>query len=217
MASAIRHPWAKLADRFVNGEWDTYRAMATALVDEAKASGKKAPGLGQIEKQAAKEEWTERRRAVEAKARALADGRLARERADQVAAARKMFEQHQQLGGGLVALGAQYIRTLQEAEELARKKGKTAPGPITSTYEALAAIRVGHALAKAASDGILSLLPERPMLSPLDQGALDAPADEAGDPEALRDELFSKLLRIAGAADGAAPARKIDARRTDKA
>lgn len=215
MATQIRHPWAKLEERFVNGEWDTYPQMASALAEEAKALGKKAPGVGQIEKRAAEDNWRDRRRALEDRAREVADRQRARERADQMTAARRMFEQHQLLGGGLLAMGADYIRTLQRAQELARAKNKNAAGPVTTVYEALAFIRVGAALSKAASDGILSLLPERPALSPLDQGALDAPADEAVDPEALRDELHSKLLRIAGAADGAADARSVVAHRTD--
>ena len=218
MAAVVRHPWAKYEERFLNGEWDTYPAMAATWAAEAKESEKKAPGLGQIQKYAAANEWSDRRRALESKARELADRQRARERADQLTVARKMFEQHHGIGNGLVALGAGYIRTLQEAQELARKKNKNAPGPVGTVYEALAFIRVGAALAKAANEGMLSLMPERLPLSPLDQGALDAPnADEQADPEALRDELFQKLLRIAGEGDGAQAARKTDARRTDKA
>lgn len=164
MAKLPRHPWEELETRFVvKREWVNYPVMAAGLLSEWMEGGHKGPkppDLSQIKKYAADHDWSQKRSELELAARASAVARLEKQLADVLFREAVHHLKNFTRGRKLINIGAEYVEALEAA------KSKEKPGAITSTYEALAAIRVGSQLANEAAKAIGQL---RKGLAPADQ------------------------------------------------
>lgn len=146
-----KYKWADLRRRFIEiGEWITFEEMARALKEAERAGGAKAPAVSLIRKKAAPEKWIEKRQDMERASAALArEAIIDRQKKELI----EIYDKQKQLGGGLLAMGGNYIKQLEEKAAKLRAAGNLdAAGAITSTFEALAFIRVGAALEKAAAE-----------------------------------------------------------------
>ena len=165
----MRHHWEEYERRFVVlREWDTLPAMAEALALEAQQGIGSGPGLSMLQKRCAKKKWIEKRNKAAADEHRRALELLASKQAYRLAKVGDTFLTHQELGEGLVAMGANYIKALHEAQALGK-----GPGAITTPYEALAFIRVGNELAKRASEALDALIGQAPPMPGDPQAAAD--------------------------------------------
>lgn len=184
-----KHDWIDYERRFVViREWINLEQMHHGLAAQLKGTGKNAPSHTLIRKRAAEHKWMERRQALEQQATAEAITIVQSERRTRLVT---MYAQLEEDGSGLLNLGKEYIDRLEKARAAALKKGdKNAPGAVTSTYEALAMMRIGAMLKRLGAEALAggrtqtgdkSTDPEAEAIDELPQGIVIIPAQQTED------------------------------------
>lgn len=150
---AWKHDWKIFEHRFVIlREWLSFEEMSRSLKEEFKDTRKKAPAPSLIRKRAAAEKWMEKRLEQE---QAMRETAMKAVHAKETQKLIEIYEDDIATGNSLLKASKQYLNAKEEAAALARENGdKDAQGAISTTYEALAALRIGAALRRLAAEGI---------------------------------------------------------------